>query len=155
VAAGKIRCYGWSTDHVENARLFGEGRHCAAIQLQMNVIQDAAPMIALCEELNLAAINRGPLAMGLLTGKFTAGTHLATDDVRANVEMYFTDGRPNADWLSKLEAIREILSSEGRTLRRALWPGYGHAARRPCPIPRLQDRRTGGRKLRRARQKGR
>jgi len=101
----------------------------------MNVIQDAAPMIALCEELNLAAINRGPLAMGLLTGKFTAGTHLATDDVRANVEMYFTDGRPNADWLSKLEAIREILSSEGRTLAQGALAWLWHAARRPCPSP--------------------
>jgi len=80
------QCYGWSTDFPDRARLFAQGRRCAAIQFQMNVIEDAAPMVAPCEELDLAAITRGPLAMGVLTGKDTAGTRVPSDDVRTQVD---------------------------------------------------------------------
>ena len=38
-------------------------------------------MITLCEELDLAAITRGPLAMGVLTGKYTAGTRVPAKTV--------------------------------------------------------------------------
>ena len=68
VEEGKIRAYGWSTDFVERAEVFVQGANCTAIQLQLNVLDDNPEMIALCEQYNQAAINRGPLAMGLLTG---------------------------------------------------------------------------------------
>src|SRR2546421_588211 len=135
VAEGKIRCYGWSTDFPERARLFAQGRHCAAIQFQMNVIEDAAPMITLCEELDLAAITRGPLAMGVLTGKYTAGTRVPTDDVRTQVEPYFKDGRPNPEWLRKLDAIREILTSDGRTLAQGALAWLWARSEKTIPIP--------------------
>src|SRR5690606_30700320 len=82
VQAGKIRYYGWSTDFVDRARFFAEKEHCTAIQLEMNVIDDAAPMTAFLRNDKLAGINRGPLAMGLLTGKYTANSKLGSDDVR-------------------------------------------------------------------------
>src|SRR5690606_6890516 len=71
VAEGKIRTYGWSTDFADRARFFAESPNCTAIQVEMNVIDDSPEIIAVCEEFDLAAINRGPLAMGLLTGKYT------------------------------------------------------------------------------------
>ncbi len=39
-------------------------------------MQDAPEMLALCEELGLASINRSPLAMGLLAGRRAAGQPL-------------------------------------------------------------------------------
>jgi len=137
VAEGKIRTYGWSTDFRDRARAFAEGPHCTAIQFQQNVLEDNAGMIELCEQLNLAGINRGPLAMGLLTGKYHAGSRLADDDVRGDNSpawlQYFTDGTPNPVWLTKVAAIREVLQSEGRTLAQGaiawLW------ARSPMTLP--------------------
>src|SRR5512133_2448236 len=41
VRDGKIRYYGWSTDDVENARAFEQGKHCVAIQHDLNVVLDA------------------------------------------------------------------------------------------------------------------
>ena len=82
VREGKIRAYGWSTDFPERAEIFARGSNCAAIQLQLNVLDDNPAVIALCEKHNLAAINRGPLAMGLLTGKYTTATKASVDDVR-------------------------------------------------------------------------
>jgi len=139
VAEGKIRHYGWSTDFPERARVFAEGPNCTAIQHQMNVLDDAGPMVALCERSNLASINRGPLAMGLLTGKYRADSKLASDDVRGDRSpdwmKYFKDGKPNPEWLSKLEAIREILTSGGRTLAQGALAWIWGRSAQTIPIP--------------------
>ena len=138
VAEGKILAYGWSTDYPEGARVFAEGPHCAAIQLDLNVLLDNAPMIALCEQFNLAAINRGPLAMGLLTGKFPVGSSLPADDVRGHNQawmQYFKDGRPNPDWLKRLDAIRQILTSNGRTLAQGALAWLWARSPQTLPIP--------------------
>ncbi len=59
-----------------------KGQTCSAIQMKLKIIDDAPDMLTVCEECNLAAINRSPLAMGLLTGKYTPGKMLPEDDVR-------------------------------------------------------------------------
>jgi aryl-alcohol dehydrogenase-like predicted oxidoreductase len=139
VTAGKIRAYGWSTDFPEGARVFAQGPHCTAIQHQMNVLDDAGEVIAVCEELNLASINRGPLAMGLLTGKYSAASTLADNDVRGGHSpawmKYFQGGKPNPEWLAKLDAIREVLTSEGRTLAQGALAWLWGRSDKTIPIP--------------------
>jgi aryl-alcohol dehydrogenase-like predicted oxidoreductase len=139
VQAGKIRYYGWSTDYVDRARFFAEKPDCTAIQLEMNVIDDAAPMTALVEEFNLAGINRGPLAMGLLTGKYKADSKLGIDDVRGENApdwmKYFKDGKPNPEWLGKVDAIRQILTSDGRTLAQGALAWLLTRSPQMIPIP--------------------
>ena len=139
VAAGKIRQYGWSTDFPERARVFAAGRNCTSVQHQMNVLDDAGPMIALCEELDLASINRGPLAMGLLTGKYRADSDLSSNDVRGDRGptwmKYFKDGRPNPEWLKKLDAIRQLLTSGGRTLAQGSLAWIWGRSAQTIPIP--------------------
>ena len=101
VAAGLIRSYGWSTDDPERAAQFGKGTHCAAVQHEMNVLDDDPDMLAVCDAFDLASVNRGPLAMGLLTGKYGAADQVPADDVRANAPWmrYFSGGRPDpAGW---------------------------------------------------------
>jgi len=137
VESGKIRAYGWSTDFPDRAEVFAQGPKCTAIQLQLNVLDDNPAVIALCEKYDLAAINRGPLAMGLLTDKYTRETEVADDDVRGERSpdwmKYFRGGRPNPEWMAKRDAVREILTSGGRTAAQGalawLW------ARSPQTIP--------------------
>jgi aryl-alcohol dehydrogenase-like predicted oxidoreductase len=134
---GKIRFYGWSTDDPERERFFAQGAHCTAVQNQMNVLDDAPEMVQLCEELNLASINRGPLAMGLLTGKYNASSVLGPDDVRGTRSpewmKYFRNGAPSPEWFGKVESIREVLTSGGRSLAQGalawLW------GRTPLTVP--------------------
>ena len=139
VTQGKIRHYGWSTDSPERARVFARGPHCVAVQHQMNVLDDAGAMIQLCEELGLASINRGPLAMGLLTGKYGSGSKLASDDVRGERApawmKYFQDGGPHPAWLKKLEAVRAILTSGGRTLAQGALAWLWARSPQTLPIP--------------------
>jgi aryl-alcohol dehydrogenase-like predicted oxidoreductase len=119
VSDGLIRAYAWSTDDPERARVFVEGEHCAAVQHQLNVLADAPELIALCESEGLASVNRSPLAMGLLTGKFDADARLPADDIRGRSPewlAWFRDGRPVPEWLARMEAVREILTVGGRSL---------------------------------------
>lgn len=83
VRAGKIRFYGWSTDDVERARLFSWGEHCVAIEHRLNVFNDHAAMLDLCREEDLASLNRVPLLMGVLAGRWSPQTKLEEDDPRA------------------------------------------------------------------------
>ena len=110
VAAGKIRTYGWSTDRVDVIRPFATSPGCGVVQQGLSVLDDTNPeLLALCEELDLASINRSPLGMGLLTGKFTADTTFPTNDQRHRAQWHpgFKDGTPTQDWLDQLAAIRE------------------------------------------------
>jgi aryl-alcohol dehydrogenase-like predicted oxidoreductase len=130
VAEGKIRYYGWSTDNPEGARVFSQGEHCIAIQHDLTVVRDAPALIQLCEEKNLASINRSPLGRGLLTGKYTQKSTFPKNDLRSRGDFAERWAEPMLD---KLDAVREILTSQGRTLAQGalcwIW------ARSPVTIP--------------------
>ena len=132
VAAGKIRSYGWSTDDPARARVFAEGPHCTAIQQRLNLFEGNAETLAVCEEHNLASVNRGPLGMGLLTGKFNAESRMPESDVRHGWD--FQQG-PQAERLEKLQALREVLTGDGRTLAQAALGWLWARSDKTIPIP--------------------
>jgi aryl-alcohol dehydrogenase-like predicted oxidoreductase len=136
---GLIRAYGWSVDEPVRAGWWSGRDGFAAVQHHLNVLEDAPDMIALCERHGLASINRGPLAMGLLSGKFDAGSRLPADDVRASGAEWLTafdrDGRPRRDFLDRLDAIREALTADGRTLVQGALGWIWARSQRTIPIP--------------------
>jgi len=139
VKEGKIWAYGWSTDFPDRAEAFAEGPKCTSIQLQLNVLEDNPAVIAVCEKNGLAAINRAPLAMGLLTGKYNAETKPSADDVRGEKSpewiRYFKGGAPSREWLQKRDAIRQILESGGRSLAQGAIAWLWARSERAIPIP--------------------
>jgi aryl-alcohol dehydrogenase-like predicted oxidoreductase len=129
VRAGKIRYYGWSTDDVERARLFARGEHCIAIEHRLNIFNDHAAMLDLCREQDLASLNRVPLLMGVLTGRWSPETKLEQDDPRA--QWFEQEG-----FLKLLACVQQIepyLTSGGRSCVQGalgwIW------ARSPLTIP--------------------
>jgi aryl-alcohol dehydrogenase-like predicted oxidoreductase len=137
VEEGKIRTYGWSTDRVDAIKAFSTSPNCGVVQQQLSVLDGNAELLALCEQLNLASINRGPLGMGLLTGKFAPDSSFSDDDIRYHVDWHpgFKDGRPTQAWLDALEAIREELSSDGRTLAQGALAWIWARSEQTIPIP--------------------
>jgi len=135
VKEGKIRSYGWSTDRLDAVKAFSTSPHCSVVQQQLSVLDGNMELLAYCEAENLASINRGPLGMGLLTGKFAPDSSFASDDVRHHAQWHpgFKDGKPTQNWLDKLASIRETLTSGGRTLAQGalawIW------ARSPVTLP--------------------
>ena len=135
---GLIRSYGWSTDDPARARLFGAGAHGMAVQHGLNVFADADEMLDTCHRLAVASINRSPLAMGLLTGKFQGGSRLPMDDVRGREPAWmrwFKGGGPVPEYLARLEAIREVLTSGGRTLTQGALAWIWGRSDLTIPIP--------------------
>lgn len=130
VREGKIRWYGWSTVFPEAAEIFAQGEHCAAFQFGMNVFRQDPGMLEFCEAHGMAAILRGPLAMGILTGKVSAGTRFAENDMRHRWDL---GSGVLALRLQQVEAVREILTRDGRSLAQGAL-GY-LLARSPASLP--------------------
>jgi aryl-alcohol dehydrogenase-like predicted oxidoreductase len=132
VDEGKIRWYGWSTDDPVRAAVFAKGAHCAAIQQRLNIFEGSDETLAICEANDLASLNRGPLGMGLLTGKFNADSSLPPNDVRTGWD--FRDGE-QAVHLEKLALLRDVLTSDGRTLAQAALGWLWARSEVTVPIP--------------------
>lgn len=135
--AGKIRSYGWSTDFTASAAAMANRDGFVAVEHAMNVFVDAPRIQGLLHTKGLAALIRSPLAMGLLSGKYHATTVMPSNDIRATAQLewasYYVDGRPNPAFVEMLDAVRALLTSQGRTLVQGalawLW------AKNPSNIP--------------------
>lgn len=136
---GKIDVFGWSTDDPKKVEHFASMDGFAFVQHNMNLFQPAQAMLPVLDQYSLTSMARQPLAMGLLSGKFKAGQKaFEPSDIRANGPewlSYFVDGKPNAEMLGTLEAIRELLMSDGRTVTQGalawIWAKSPHV----IPIP--------------------
>ena len=135
VAEGKIRWYGWSTDLAGSARVFAKGKHCTSIQQMINwaTSLDYAPTLQVCEENGLASIVRGPLSKGFLTGKFNDENYkFSDDDVRFGTDL-------SSEQFIKLnkaiDAVRQVLTSGGRTLAQGALAWLWARSESTIPIP--------------------
>lgn len=76
--------------------------------------------------------------MGFLTGKYTSGSQLPADDVRAAGHGWvrdFRDGRPTPEALARLDAVRELLTTGGRTLAQGALGWILARSPQTVPIP--------------------
>ncbi|MET0134501.1 MAG: aldo/keto reductase [Kibdelosporangium sp.] len=139
VKEGLIRGYAWSTDTPEQAALFAQGPSCVAVQHELSVLHQAPEMLAVVEDYGIASVNRTPLAMGLLGGKYAAGSQHKGDDIRANppawLRFYTEDGNPMPEWFDRVEAVRATLTADGRTLAQGALGWIWARSDRTIPIP--------------------
>ena len=135
VSAGKIRWYGWSTDVVDSAREFANGvsaEHCTSIQFRLNALYDNAEMRKVCAEFDLAGINKDPLNKGILTGKFKSTSTFPDNDIRSRAN--FSDPEI-VNRLKVVDEIRDILTSDGRTMAQGALAYIWALDERMVPIP--------------------
>lgn len=138
VDEGSVRAYGWSTDDPARAAVFARGPRCTAVQHYLNVLEDDPRMLALCESEDLASINRSPLAMGLLTEQTTAQSIVPPGDIRHDPPQWlhwFRQGRPDPALLTQREAVRDVLTSDGRTLTQGALAWIWARSTSTVPIP--------------------
>ena len=112
-AAGKIRSYGVSTDDVAHLRHFNQDGTCEVVQLDYSILKRGPEreLLPYAQAENLGTVVRGPLRMGLLSGKFDASTTFPEGDVR--------HAWPDEAWyreaLETVEGLRS-LTTDGRPL---------------------------------------
>jgi aryl-alcohol dehydrogenase-like predicted oxidoreductase len=136
--AGDIDVWGWSTDDAKAVAGVLHYPHFKAVQQGLDVFRDGPDMLALAEREGLSNLIRSPLAMGFVTGKFTASSRLPDDDVRAAGHSWvrdFRDGRPSPESLKKLDAVRSILTSGGRSVAQGALGWVLARSPQTLPIP--------------------
>ena len=139
VHQGLVRWYGISTDDPVAAEAFAAGPHCTAVQLELNVLGGRTPAVEVCARNDLAALGRSPLAMGLLSGRWSAGSApLPADDVRGTQPewmKWFADGSPVPEFLERVEAVRDLLTTDGRSLVQGALAWSWAASGLSIPLP--------------------
>ena len=116
---GVVRAYGWSTDYPDRLKIAADYPGFIAVEHAMNIYFDAPGISSNAEQYGLTQLIRSPLAMGLLTGKFSVGDRLDASDVRSNTfgwMDYFKDGVVSEDHLERLERVRGLITDDGRTI---------------------------------------
>jgi aryl-alcohol dehydrogenase-like predicted oxidoreductase len=135
---GKIDAFGWSTDYPDRAALHATREGFVSVQHTMNVFEPAGDLLKIIEGHGLISINRGPLAMGLLSGKFKSDQMVGAKDVRGAAldwMIYFKDGRIAPEFAARLDAVRELLRTGGRTLTQGALGWLWAKSPRTLPIP--------------------
>jgi aryl-alcohol dehydrogenase-like predicted oxidoreductase len=113
---GKVRAYGVSTSDFEYLQAFNANGGCATLQIDYSILNRTpeADIFPYCLENDIGVIVRGPLAMGILTGKFSPDTQFGEGDFRrrwqenpGEREIYLQD-------LRKVDGLRPL--AKDRTL---------------------------------------
>ena len=114
---GLVRDFGTSVDRPDVIEAFGASPRCRSVQSQLNVFGWDPQVLDLARHHGLAVLARSPLAMGLLSGKYTADRRPQPGDVRLDTPWwdYFDEGSMQ-NWLTRLDRVRALLTTGGRTL---------------------------------------
>lgn len=134
---GFVREYGISTDDVDVLETFYEESdgNCAAVEVNYSLVNTAPEedVLPFCREHDLGVLVRGPLARGILTGKYDRDTEF-TDPVR---EEWNEGGDRREEFEEKLanaERIQEALEPDEELVPTALRYAMSHPAD-PVIIP--------------------
>jgi aryl-alcohol dehydrogenase-like predicted oxidoreductase len=113
---GKVRAYGVSTSDFEYLQAFNADGGCATLQTDYSILNRTAEaeILPYCQENDIGVIVRGPLSMGILTGKFNADTQFAKDDWRRRWQDNPEEHEIYLDDLAKVEKLRPL--AQDRTL---------------------------------------
>lgn len=138
--AGKIGGFGWSNDNLEGALAFADLEGYVAVQHDLNLFSPADDVLRGLEARGLWAFNRQPLAMGLLSGKYTVNSPKAdASDVRTSgMEWlrYFTaEGAPTAELVQAVEKVRALLTQDGRSVAQGALGWCLAQSGRAIPLP--------------------
>lgn len=132
---GRIRAYGISTDSLEVLKRFNADGKCSVVEVNYSLLNRApeAGILPYCQEHGIAVLIRGPLAMGLLSGKYTAETEF-TDTVRSRWHQSEARQAKFEGDIGKVEKLKEAVKPGEEMVTAALRYVMSHPAA-PVAIP--------------------
>lgn len=135
VQEGRLRYYGISTNSLDVLKRFNAGGKCAVVEVDYSLVnrQPEEAFLPYCEEHGIGVLVRGPLAMGLLSGRYGTDT-VFEDEVRAPFNL---GGNRRAEFeanLATVEKLKETVSPGEEMVRAALKYVISHPAA-PVAIP--------------------
>lgn len=102
---GKIRLYGISTNSLKVVEAFDREGKCSVVQLDHSLLNRSAEeeLLPYCDDNEIGTLIRGPLAQGLLTGKFSRETTF--DD---QVRQKWNEGEGRQAFEEQLEVVDKL-----------------------------------------------
>jgi aryl-alcohol dehydrogenase-like predicted oxidoreductase len=132
-AAGKIRAFGVSTNSLKVAQAFDSGGGLAAVQVNYSLLGRGAEknLLPWCRERNIGVLVRGPLAKGILAGKYGRDSRFG-DSVRSG-----WNDKNRKEYLAMVEKVETLrfLEAKGRTMAQAALAWILSNPAITCPIP--------------------
>lgn len=135
VKEGRLRHYGVSTNSLEVLKRFAAAGNCRVVEVDYSLVnrQPEEAFLPYCQEQGIAVLVRGPLAMGLLSGRYDAQTEFA-DEVRKP----FNAGGPRRSEfegkLQRVERLKETVPAGAEMVQAALRYVISHPSA-PVAIP--------------------
>lgn len=128
-AEGAIRAYGISTNDLAVLKRFNVNGTCSVVQTDYSLLNLApeADFLPYCQEHGIAVMARGPLARGLLSGRYTAESTF-DDSVRAR---WNTEGPEREKFLQQVTQVQkfaEVIRPGDELVRAAIAYTFSHPA---------------------------
>ena len=123
---GRVRAVGGDADSFDYVKHFNRGGLLDVVQLDHSILNRTTEqeILPYFQEQDIGVVVRGPLRMGILTGKFTPETRFPEGDIRENW--------PNEDWfkesLEKVERLRALETADQSLTHLALLFVLSHPA---------------------------
>jgi len=105
--AGTVRAWGVSTSDPDHLRRFNADGDCDVLQTDYSILNRTAEaeLLPYCQENGIGVIVRGPLAMGLLTGKYTNADTFPEGDFR---QAWINDPAQHEQFLRDLDIVDKL-----------------------------------------------
>ena len=106
IKEGRIRAYGISTNNLDVLKRFHEMGNCSVVQVDYSLMnrKAEAEFLPYCLENNIGVMVRGPLAKGLLSGRYDKTTKF-TDSIRT---AWHEDAKAQAKFEADIERVEQL-----------------------------------------------
>ena len=106
VQEGRLRAYGISTNDLDVLKRFNVNGTCSVVQVDYSIInrKPEADFLPYCQENGIGVMIRGPLAMGILSGRYSKNTKFE-DTVRAR---WHNDEQSQAAFEAKIDVADKL-----------------------------------------------
>jgi aryl-alcohol dehydrogenase-like predicted oxidoreductase len=130
--SGEIREYGISTNNLEVLKRFNINGNCSVVEMDYSLLnkEPENELLPYCKENNIAVLVRGPLAQGVLSGKYNKDT-VFEDNVRASWNKGGSKRLQFEEKIDKLDKIKEIYGENTDITEKALRYVISYDA---CPV---------------------
>ena len=134
IEEGRLRCYGISTNSLEALRRFNHAGGCKVVHVDFSLVnrQPEEEFLPYCQAQQIAVLVRGPLAKGLLSGRYDRQSRF-DDEVRAGFNEGGEDRAGFETRMAVVDRLREIVEP-GDMVARALQYVISHPVA-PVAIP--------------------
>ncbi len=107
---GKVKHYGVSTSDFEYLKKFNIEGKCSVVQIDYSILNRTpeADILPYCEKEDIGTVIRGPLAMGILAGKFNRGSKFGAGDFRQNWQEKPDEKKIFIEDLEKVERLKPL-----------------------------------------------